>query len=274
MGYDVHQLVKGRDLWMGGIKLEHEMGLLGHSDADVLIHAICDAILGAANMRDIGYHFPDTSAETEGMDSKIILAWHQVTITAANTFIGDLLGKTKGVNVVSPTWFALKGNEGDYVSYAERSYVERMHSRGIQVWALVDNFGHDFSSDVDVEEILSRTSVREKLTESLVRDAEELGIDGINLDFEMLPSSAGVHYIQFIREMSIFGEVKYYDFEPYQTMVYDLRSIGQNVNQIARVVNSTGSIYERDIRDLKAEIKKLEGVFDAYFKGFDYKIME
>ena len=73
MGYDVHQLVEGRDLWMGGIKLEHTMGLLGHSDADVLIHAICDAILGAENMRDIGYHFPDTSAETDGMDSKIIL---------------------------------------------------------------------------------------------------------------------------------------------------------------------------------------------------------
>ena len=73
MGYDVHRLVEGRELWMGGIKLEHELGLLGHSDADVLIHAICDAILGAANMRDIGYHFPDTSAETEGMDSKIIL---------------------------------------------------------------------------------------------------------------------------------------------------------------------------------------------------------
>ena len=73
MGYDVHQLVPNRDLWMGGIKIEHELGLLGHSDADVLIHAICDAILGAANMRDIGYHFPDTSAETEGMDSKIIL---------------------------------------------------------------------------------------------------------------------------------------------------------------------------------------------------------
>ena len=73
MGYDVHQLVEGRALWMGGIKLEHTLGLLGHSDADVLIHAICDAILGAANMRDIGYHFPDTSAETDGMDSKIIL---------------------------------------------------------------------------------------------------------------------------------------------------------------------------------------------------------
>jgi 2-C-methyl-D-erythritol 2,4-cyclodiphosphate synthase len=72
-GYDVHQLVENRDLWIGGIKLEHSKGLLGHSDADVLIHAICDALLGAANMRDIGYHFPDTSAETDGMDSKIIL---------------------------------------------------------------------------------------------------------------------------------------------------------------------------------------------------------
>ena len=73
MGYDVHQLVEGRELWMGGIKLEHHLGLLGHSDADVLIHAICDAILGAANMRDIGYHFPDTSADTLNMDSKVIL---------------------------------------------------------------------------------------------------------------------------------------------------------------------------------------------------------
>ena len=73
MGYDVHRLVEGRELWIGGIKIDYELGLLGHSDADVLIHAICDAILGAANMRDIGYHWPDTSDETLGMDSKIIL---------------------------------------------------------------------------------------------------------------------------------------------------------------------------------------------------------
>ena len=65
--------MEGRDLWMGGIKLEHSLGLLGHSDADVLIHAICDALLGAANMRDIGYHFPDTSADTLGIDNKILL---------------------------------------------------------------------------------------------------------------------------------------------------------------------------------------------------------
>ena len=72
-GYDVHQLVEGRDLWLGGIKIAHSKGLLGHSDADVLIHAIADALLGAANMRDIGYHFPDTSDATLDMDSKIIL---------------------------------------------------------------------------------------------------------------------------------------------------------------------------------------------------------
>ena len=138
-----------------------------------------------------------------GLEDKIILAWHQVTVTEANAYASELLGKTKGVNVISPTWFALRGNEGDYVSYAERSYVEKMHGMGIQVWALADNFGHDFSADVDVEEILSRTSVREKLIRNLVNEAESLGIDGINLDFENLPASAGKHYIEFIREMSV-----------------------------------------------------------------------
>ncbi|PVX53478.1 2-C-methyl-D-erythritol 2,4-cyclodiphosphate synthase [Hallella colorans] len=73
MGYDVHKLTTGRALFLGGVKLEHDRGLLGHSDADVLIHAICDALLGAANLRDIGYHFPDTSADTLDMDSKVIL---------------------------------------------------------------------------------------------------------------------------------------------------------------------------------------------------------
>ena len=72
-GYDVHALVPERDLWLGGVKIEHTMGLQGHSDADVLIHAICDALLGAANMRDIGYHFPDTAGEYKDIDGKILL---------------------------------------------------------------------------------------------------------------------------------------------------------------------------------------------------------
>lgn len=73
-GYDVHRLVEGRDLWLGGVHIDHTLGLLGHSDADVLIHAICDALLGAANLRDIGYHFPDTAPEYKGADSKVLLS--------------------------------------------------------------------------------------------------------------------------------------------------------------------------------------------------------
>lgn len=73
LGYDVHQLVEGRDLWLGGIKIDHTKGLLGHSDADVLIHAICDALLGAASLRDIGYNFPDTDNTYKNIDSKILL---------------------------------------------------------------------------------------------------------------------------------------------------------------------------------------------------------
>lgn len=73
-GYDVHRLVEGRDLWLGGVRIDHSLGLLGHSDADVLIHAICDALLGAANLRDIGYHFPDTAPEYKGADSKVLLS--------------------------------------------------------------------------------------------------------------------------------------------------------------------------------------------------------
>ncbi|WP_294588479.1 2-C-methyl-D-erythritol 2,4-cyclodiphosphate synthase [uncultured Phocaeicola sp.] len=89
-GYDVHQLVRGRELWLGGIKFEHELGLLGHSDADVLIHAICDALLGAANMRDIGYHFPDTSSEFKNVDSKILLSKTVDLIASKGYTVGNI----------------------------------------------------------------------------------------------------------------------------------------------------------------------------------------
>lgn len=89
-GFDVHRLVVGRELWLGGIKLEHELGLLGHSDADVLIHAICDALLGAANMRDIGYHFPDNAGEFKDIDSKILLARTVDLITTKGYRVGNI----------------------------------------------------------------------------------------------------------------------------------------------------------------------------------------
>ena len=90
LGFDVHRLGEGRDLWLGGIKIDHSMGLLGHSDADVLIHAICDALLGAANMRDIGYHFPDTAAETLNVDSKILLRKTMALIATKGYRLGNV----------------------------------------------------------------------------------------------------------------------------------------------------------------------------------------
>ena len=89
-GYDVHRLVEGRELWLGGIRLDHEKGLLGHSDADVLIHAICDALLGAANMRDIGYHFPDTAGEFKNIDSKVLLQRTVALIAAKGYRVGNI----------------------------------------------------------------------------------------------------------------------------------------------------------------------------------------
>lgn len=89
-GYDVHALVPGRELWLGGMKIEHSMGLLGHSDADVLIHAVCDALLGAANMRDIGFHFPDTAAEYEGIDSKFLLSKTMRLLREAGYELGNI----------------------------------------------------------------------------------------------------------------------------------------------------------------------------------------
>ncbi len=89
-GIDVHKFVEGRDLWIGGVKIPYEFGLAGHSDADVLIHAICDALLGAANLRDIGYQFPDTSDEFLNIDSKILLRRTGELLKAKGYTIGNI----------------------------------------------------------------------------------------------------------------------------------------------------------------------------------------
>jgi len=116
MGYDVHQLVTDRELWLGGVLIPFEKGLLGHSDADVLIHAICDALLGAANMRDIGYHFPDNAEEFHNIDSKILL---KKTI--------DLIA-TRGWHVgnIDATVCAQRPKLKDYILEMERVLAEVM----------------------------------------------------------------------------------------------------------------------------------------------------
>lgn len=89
-GYDVHALAEGRELWLGGIRIEHSTGLLGHSDANVLIHAVCDALLGAANMRDIGYHFPDHAGEYKDINSKILLRRTMELLREAGYELGNI----------------------------------------------------------------------------------------------------------------------------------------------------------------------------------------
>ena len=133
------------------------------------------------------------------MDQKVCLAWHQVTSPEGNSSIQKLLRNTKGINVISPTWFSMTDNEGNYTSLADRAYVDYLHDQGIQVWALIDNFSPDVQSEV----LFSRTSVRTKLITRLMEDAQTYALDGINLDFESIKESAGPHYIQFIRELSV-----------------------------------------------------------------------
>ena len=132
-GFDVHRLVEGRDLWLGGIKIEHSMGLLGHSDADVLIHAICDALLGAANMRDIGYHFPDNSSEFENIDSKILLKKTVALIATKGYTVGNI----------------------DATVCAERPKLKNFIPQMQQVLAEV--------MDVDVEDVSIKATTTERL---------------------------------------------------------------------------------------------------------------
>lgn len=113
-GYDVHQFVTQRELWLGGVLIPCEKGLLGHSDADVLIHAICDALLGAANLRDIGYHFPDTSSDYENIDSKILLS-------RTNGLIGE---KGYSINNIDVTVCAEMPKLNPYISQMQHTLAQ------------------------------------------------------------------------------------------------------------------------------------------------------
>lgn len=132
-------------------------------------------------------------------DGKICLVWNMVTNMEANALGENLLANTSGVNVISPTWFALSDNEGNFTSLADHSYIESMHARGIEVWAMIDNF----TNDVDTAEVLNVTSHREKLISQLISIVQEYDIDGINIDFEYVTQEASPGYIQFLRELSI-----------------------------------------------------------------------
>lgn len=136
-------------------------------------------------------------------DHKINLAWHQVTNVDANSQLLGRIADTKGLNVVSPTWFSIADTDGNITSIASQSYVNYAHQQGLEVWGLVDNF----KDGVSTYETLSKTSSRQRLVNQLTAAAIQYGLDGINVDFELITEDCGRAYIEFIRELSIMCRI-------------------------------------------------------------------
>lgn len=133
------------------------------------------------------------------MDEPVNMAWHQVTSMDANAYYQDAVQNVSGVNVISPTWFSIIDNNGNISNIASTDYVAQAHERGMQVWGLVDNF----NENIQTTTVLSNTSSRLNLVKQLLNAALGAGLDGINIDFEYLSEDVGVHFLQFLREMSI-----------------------------------------------------------------------
>ena len=145
--------------------------------------------------------FQEPEYTSISMDEPVVLVWHQVTNLSANQAMQTLISATKGVNVIAPTWFMLTDNSGNYESLADKNYVDQAHAMGMKVWAVLDNFNK--GDNVQSEVLFASTAARKKLIASLMKDAQTYGFDGINLDVEGIKASAGPHYVQFIRELSV-----------------------------------------------------------------------
>lgn len=133
------------------------------------------------------------------MDEPVNLVWHQTTSTDANNYFSDVTQNMTGVNVISPTWFSIADNSGNITNIASGEYVMQAHEKGLKVWGLVDNFSENISTTT----VLSSTSARQNLEGQLIAGALKTGLDGINVDFESLSEDVGIHFLQFLRELSI-----------------------------------------------------------------------
>ncbi len=157
-------------------------------------------MLGEERSEHISREFEEPEFTHLLKDEPISMGWHQVTSPEANDKIANVLQSTKGINVVSPTWFYLNDNKGNLFSLADQDYVDYCHKNDVEVWALVSNLENP---DADSTYVLTHTSTRDYLTNQIISAAIEYNFDGINLDFEALSGEVGDAYIQFIRELSI-----------------------------------------------------------------------
>lgn len=167
-------------------------------------------------------------------DYKINMVWHQVTNQDANEGVLNLLNNTKGVTTISPTWFSLADSKGAIKSLASERYVQRAHNAGVEVWALCDDFDRE---NVNMLELLSYTSRRQRLINELIASAIKYNLDGINIDFERITNDASEHFIQFIRELSVKcrsnGIILSVDnYAPGYTAHYDRKEQGEVVDYV------------------------------------------
>lgn len=173
-------------------------GIIGYVKNSKLVGEGDQAELSSAQMPPHSYDGETFTHQL--MDESVTLLWHQVTNQDANARIATVLANSKGVNVMSPTWFYLNDNDGNLADIGSRSYVDYCHSQGVKVWGLVSNLEN---SEVDSTYVLTHTSVRENLVNQIISKALNYSLDGVNVDFEALSSDVGDGFIQFIRELSL-----------------------------------------------------------------------
>ncbi|MBR4719245.1 MAG: chitinase [Lachnospiraceae bacterium] len=142
----------------------------------------------------------DEVIPSNSLGEPVILAWHNVVGTSGADDIASILSRAGGVNVISPTWFTITDDEGNIDSIGSKAYVDTCHAAGVQVWGLFDNLQH---LEVSSFEVFSKAGKRAKVISQLIGYAHEYGLDGINIDIETIPTESGVHFAQFIRELSI-----------------------------------------------------------------------
>lgn len=201
-GSDVKRLV------LTSLRKGDDVFILGQTDDGTWKRVLtADGYIGWVSARKLSeeekiqtsHEFEEETIPSKRLEEKVNLAWHQIDNADGNKYFTSATAGSSGLNVISPTWYALVDNAGNFSSYADKSYVTKAHKKNMQVWALVSNF----SANMSTAELTASYEARSTLIANLMAEAEKLGLDGINIDFESITESGGYGYVQFIRELSV-----------------------------------------------------------------------
>lgn len=184
-------VLEDEDDWM---KVATEDGVIGYVKTNALKNRKTETI---------SREFEEPVYTNISKDQTINLAWHNVSNADANNYVSQMLAETKGLTTITPTWFSIADTEGNMTSLGSADYVSYAHQSGLEVWAVLRDFHGGINSYDETYEVLSYTSRRTRLIDQVIAAAQELGVDGINLDFELISTQCGEHYVQFVRELSV-----------------------------------------------------------------------